>query len=290
MNDAQVIEILVYIKVIILGLVSLAALIYTIPICFHRKLRTPLHLLSVNVSLTLFICALFWGIFLVMSTWFDNILWTEKSCLWILYLQTAVNCLSIYSTCVASLNRLLVIVYHTTVLFRTMRWILICIVVQWIIAILISLPTFTSSLEHCFISGLEIYQQLYVLFIVACLPSIFLSITNISIFLHVRRSTRRTYPARNEVNGTNSIVSQRDIRLLKHMIFMFSIFFCSWVPIYIIGVINWNGTGITYLAYHALQFLPAMGFVTNIIDLFLYNHELRAFLFQKFREHPVSMT
>ena len=147
MNDAQVIEILVYIKVIVLGLVSIAALIYTIPICFHRKLRTPLHLLSVNVSLTLFICVTFWAIYLVMSTWFENILWTEKSCLWILYLQAAVNCLSIYSTCVASLNRLLAIVYHARVLFRTMKWILMCIAIQWIIAITIALPTFTSSLE-----------------------------------------------------------------------------------------------------------------------------------------------
>ncbi|CAF1448505.1 unnamed protein product [Adineta ricciae] len=290
MNDAQVIEILVCIKVIILGLVSIGTLIYTIPICFHRKLRTPLNLLSVNVSLTLFICTMFWGIYLVISTWFDNILWTKKSCLWILYLQAAVNCLSIYSTCIASLNRLLAIVYHTTVLFRTTKWILMCIVVQWIIAILISLPTFTSSLKHCLISGLEIYQQLYVLFIAACLPSIFLSITNISIFLHVRRSTQRIYSAHNEVNGTSLIISQRDIRLLKHMIFMFSIFFCSWVPIYIIAVINWNGTGITYLAYHILQFLPAIGFVTNIIDLFLYNHELRAYFFQKFRENPISST
>lgn len=115
-------------------------------------------------------------------------------------------------------------------------------------------------------------------------------ITNLKIFLYVRRSTRRIHPSHNDVRRTNSILSQRDIRLLKHMVFMFGIFFCGWVPIYIIAVINWNGTGITYVTYHALQFIPAIGFVINIIDLFLYNHELRAYFFRKFHENPVSFT
>ena len=166
MNEAQVVEILVYIKAVILGLVSIGTLIYAIPICFHRQLRTPLHLISVNVSLTLFICVMFWAIYLVMTTWFSSILWTVNSCLWILYLQTAVNCLSIYSTCIASLSRLLVIVYHTRALFGTMKWVLMCIVVQWVIAILISLPILTSSLEvsrvkwnrsDCFIYTLALF-------------------------------------------------------------------------------------------------------------------------------------
>ncbi len=55
---------------------------------------------------------------------------------------------------------------------------------------------------------------------------------------------------------------------------MFAVFFCGWVPIYIIAVIDWDGTGISYVALHGLTILPTVSLFIDVVDLFWYNHEL----------------
>ncbi|CAF1382600.1 unnamed protein product [Adineta ricciae] len=283
MNDRQIIILLVYIKIILLGFTSIGSILYSLPFIFIRRFHTPLHFLSLNVSITIFVCASFWAIYYFMSTFHADILWTEKSCLVILYLQTLVVCQFIYALCIVSLNRLCAIRYHRSVVFRKKKWAIMCIVVQWLFAAIIPLPQFGSSLEHCFISGLELNYQIYVLFIVGVLPGIFLAISNSLIFYSVHRSTRRIQAENQGGDAVGLVSSQRDTRLLKHMLFMYVIFFCGWIPIYIIGVINWDGNGISYIVFHALLILPALSLVIDLIDLFLYSHELRTYLFKKTR-------
>jgi hypothetical protein len=116
-----------------------------------------------------------------------------------------------------------------------------------------------------------------VLIIIAVIPTIFLAITNGLIFNHVHRSTRRVRP-RNMNNTQVPVLSDRDARLLKHMIIIFAVFFFGWIPIYIIAVINWNGNGISYVAQHAIEILPTVSLLIDIINLFWYNYELRRYL------------
>src|SRR5690349_15499531 len=99
MNDEQVIVILVIIKVIILGSISIGACLYAIPLCLIRRFHTPLHLLTLNVCIAAFMCSTFWSIYFIMSTFYPDILWTEQSCLPILYLQTTVSCQVLYALC-----------------------------------------------------------------------------------------------------------------------------------------------------------------------------------------------
>ncbi len=146
MNDEEIIIILVIVKVIILSLISIASFFYALPLCFIRRFHTPLNFLSLNVSLTLFMCTTFWAIYFIMNTFYIDVLWTEKSCLLILYLQTTVNCQFIYALCTVSLNRLFAVVYHNKVLFRTKKWVGVCMSIQWISGVLIPLPQFASSL------------------------------------------------------------------------------------------------------------------------------------------------
>ncbi len=70
------------------------------------------------------------------------------------------------------------------------------------------------------------------------------------------------------------------------MIFMFAVFFCGWVPIYIIAVVNWNGNGIPYVVQHAIQILPTMTLLIDVLNLFLYNHELRRYFTNWRRNEP----
>ncbi|UJR19251.1 hypothetical protein I4U23_022379 [Adineta vaga] len=283
MDDKNIIYILVYAKIILLGFTSIGSILYTLPICLIKKFHTSLNFLSINISITLFLCVVFWAIYFIMNTWYIDIFWTEKSCLLISYLQTTFNCLFIYSTCIASLNRLFAIVYQSKVLFRTKKWVMICISIQWSISIIIPLPHFRSSSQHCFTSGPGLIQQIYSLFIVSILPSIFLIITNIIIFINVHRSTRRVHSMKNDQDQSCSTLHPRDAKLLKHMIFMFVVFFCGWTSIYIVGLVDWSEKDITYVVLHSVAMLPPICFAINIIDLFLYNHELRTYYSNKLR-------
>lgn len=95
--------------------------------------------------------------------------------------------------------------------------------------------------------------------------------------MYARRSTRRVHSNDEQRSGI-VVLSQRDTHLLKHMIFMFVIFFCGWVPLYIIAVINWNGTAIPYVLHHVLTILPTLSLLFDVVNLFVYNHELRRYL------------
>lgn len=108
------------------------------------------------------------------------------------------------------------------------------------------------------------------------IPAISLSVTNTIIFIYVRRSSRRVQPMHGQ--GIRiSVLNHRDDRILKHMIFMFVVFFCGWMPVCIIGAINWDGTMISYILFHSVTILPAISGFINMTDLFLYNHELRRY-------------
>ena len=67
---------------------------------------------------------------------------------------------------------------------------------------------------------------------------------------------------------------------------MFIAYFSSWIPIYLIGVINWNGTGISYTAFHCVLILLGLDFAIDAIDLFLNNHKLRTYFIDKLRRRP----
>ena len=146
MNDVAALHTLVIVKVIILGIISIIACLYALPLCLIRRFHTPIHLLTLNVCIATFFCSTFWAIYFVMSIFYPDILWTEYSCLPIIYVQTTVNCQVLYALCVVSLNRLFCIIYPNKAIFHKSTWVVICVVSQWVFAGLIPLPTFASSL------------------------------------------------------------------------------------------------------------------------------------------------
>ena len=76
----------------------------------------------------------------------------------------------------------------------------------------------------------------------------------------------------------------RDMHLLKHMLFIFIVFLIGWTPIYAISVVDLNG-GIPYWVYLLLQLLPVLSSLVNVVDLFLYNHDLRQYLNEEVFKH-----
>jgi len=118
------------------------------------------------------------------------------------------------------------------------------------------------------------------------LPAIVFAITNGIIFKFTRHSTRRVQPANGE-NAQASALSHRNARLLKHMLFLFTVFICGWTPIYIMMIIDWNGVAISPIVMQVFLAVPAASLIVDVTDLFIYNHELRRYLTNKWEIGPI---
>jgi len=114
-----------------------------------------------------------------------------------------------------------------------------------------------------------------------------LAITNGIIFKTARRSTRRVQPTNGE-SAQAPALSHRDARLLKHMLFLFTVFICGWTPIYIMMIIDWNGVAISPIVMEVFLTVPAGCLFIDIADLFLFNHELRRYFTNQRKIGPTS--
>jgi hypothetical protein len=114
-----------------------------------------------------------------------------------------------------------------------------------------------------------------------------LVISNSIIFIHTHRSTRRIHTI-NEDRAPAVTLRPRDARLLKHMIFMVVVFLSTWGPIYTIMAVNLSllGNAFSPLGLQILLTMPSVGILINVVDLFLYNHELRKYFTNKWHRNP----
>jgi len=129
-------------------------------------------------------------------------------------------------------------------------------------------------------------MSIYTLIIVVLVPTLVTLILNLCMFKYARSSSRRIR-IQNPRNRVNVIVNQqpakisrRDIFLLRHAIFMFAMFILGWTPIFSLVAIDYHGT-VTPLVYTILEILAAISSLCCMLDLFLYNHELRLYIKNK---------
>jgi hypothetical protein len=165
-----------------------------------------------------------------------------------------------------------------------------CIGIQWIFSIILSMPTFFISVEvekelnfilktksdlFFFIirNAMMIfhYGSIFIHFV------IILGIMNTLIFVYTYTSTRRTASAENTTR--NVPLTNRDSRVLKHMIFMFLVYITGWTPIYF--CIVFQPSWFNFLIFDFMQLMPQLSMLIDIINLFIYNHELRNYFNRK---------
>lgn len=120
-------------------------------------------------------------------------------------------------------------------------------------------------------------------------PSLIITILNILIFAHVRASARRVQPqinpsATNPINYIHqpTLITRREILLLRQMIFTFVIFITGWAPVYFTIILSYV-INVYPLIISACVILSQLCILTIIINLFIYNHELRQYLGEKIR-------
>jgi hypothetical protein len=145
MDVKQTVSIIIIVRIILLGFTSIAACLYAIPLCFIRRFHTPANLLTLNVCIAAFVSSTYWAIFYIMDTYYTHTIWTPKLCILIPYMNQMVDTQELYAVCLISINRLFTIVYKNKALFRTKKWVAICVSAQWILGALISLPTLATN-------------------------------------------------------------------------------------------------------------------------------------------------
>ena len=129
------------------------------------------------------------------------------------------------------------------------------------------------------------WMQVYTLLMIVILPSVICLALNLVIFRYVRSSSHRIQPVSHitqdeSVNHQPQRINRRDIHLLRHIIFMFCVFIGGWAPVYIFATIITN-LPFDALSICALIVLAELSLLVNVINLFVYNHELRRHLFNK---------
>ena len=109
-------------------------------------------------------------------------------------------------------------------------------------------------------------------------PSVIFVLSNGLIFFHVRASSRRVQTASIPNEGQQQPkISQRDLSLLRHMILMFCITLGGRAPIPVYQLISCY-RDLSQSILETLLVWYELALLANIVDLFLYNHELRKYL------------
>ncbi len=94
------------------------------------------------------------------------------------------------------------------------------------------------------------------------------------IYQYVRSSSRRIQPQTISKDIQKLKISRRDIFLIRHMILMFCIFVGGWAPVYIIPIIT-DYMPVKTTVSSIFTIWCELALLLDMIDLFLYNHELR---------------
>ncbi|CAF1391552.1 unnamed protein product [Adineta steineri] len=184
-----------------------------------------------------------------------------------------------------TVHRFCVVVYHRKALFKTKRWVVVCILTQWIAQFIISLPFVFEYYDDC--TSNTVWMGIYTLIIAVILPSLITMVLNICIFIHVRKSSLRVQAQQPSgiTSGTNhqqSIISRRDISLLKQMILTFTMFVIGWTPALVINTIDII-IFVDFIIQMASVYLSVICLLVFMINLFICNHEIRRYVFDSIR-------
>ncbi|CAF1270253.1 unnamed protein product [Rotaria sordida] len=219
-----------------------------------------------------------------MSNFDIRRLYVSRTCTLLFYAYNVAGVAVPFAFVTFSINRLCLIVYHAKPFFKKKRWLIICIVCQWIGEFIISLPSIFRKEPYC---NTELWGRIYTCMMAVFVPSFINIMLNIAIFIRVRSATRRVQPRTNNTSENSNRIQQarispREIFLLRQMIFIFLTFIIGWTPVYIVNIIN------PILHIHPIIsqlsiLLCEVSLLSIIINLFMWNHELRQYFFNKIR-------
>lgn len=143
---ADFMRIFTFIRLILFGLTMLVALIYSAPIVCLRRFHYRNNMLTINICVATIFCSLYWFIFYLMLELrpYDTFMFLFNTCAFASIFPVLLTLQVPLSFVTASVNRLCAVVYSNRALFKKKRWLIICIVGQWIFGTLLIMPIFTG--------------------------------------------------------------------------------------------------------------------------------------------------
>jgi hypothetical protein len=141
-------QLLLIVNISLLLITIILTLIYLFSITFVRRFHTTTNILTGNFCLSGMICCLFWIVFDVLSGFYSTIL--DKSiisCILTQYSSLIVNCLLVYSLALITIDRFFIVIYPSKRLFKKRSWSFILLGIQWILAIILTLPHLIFSFK-----------------------------------------------------------------------------------------------------------------------------------------------
>ncbi|CAF0953231.1 unnamed protein product [Adineta steineri] len=231
----RVVYIITLVDLTLLLVTSVLVLIYLLSIIFIKRFHTTNNILTGNVCLAGILCAIYWVIDTVVTVFFPALL-DDYTVLCILsqFFPTMFNCLSIYSLVIITINRFFTVVYPKKRFFQRKTWCFISIIVQWITAIFVPIPQLVFDCQSCtYKTPLPYWINIYKLLVIVIIPSILNFVFNAMIFSFVRSSSKRVHAT--TATATAPIANlkpqhNRDMYLLKHMLFLLAVFVIGWAP------------------------------------------------------------
>ncbi|UJR20633.1 hypothetical protein I4U23_023758 [Adineta vaga] len=284
----DIFKLLIIIEIICLLAIIIFAWIYILTILLVKRFHTAANILTSNICLAGATSASFWIAYFIILGFYPILLSNQAVlCLLLRYFQTVCSCLTTYALLTTTISRFFAVVYPNKRLFQRHTWSIISAITQWILAFTLPSPNFAVITQGCYdYSLVPFWLRFYTLFIIFILPSILIGVFNALIFFNVASSTRRVQAlsttTSNHANSNHQ--HARDMHLLKHIIFIFIVFIVGWGPIYTLSVIAPDSNRY-YTLYLVLQLLPALSSLIVILDLFMYNRDLRHYLKQKIMKY-----
>ena len=125
---------------VLYAVMVLLALIYSLPILCIRRFQNRNNIFTVNVCLTTAFNSLLWLPTAISFLFGYSRETVPKMFPWLFVLQVVSDMTIPYSLVLVSFHRCCSIVYPHKRFFRTRTWIIVCLIGQWIVSGLLSMP------------------------------------------------------------------------------------------------------------------------------------------------------
>jgi hypothetical protein len=129
----------------VLSIVILLTFVYSIPLILIRRFRHRLHVFTINVCMAISCCSIYWLVYYIMTDVNVQEFYKTSTCSLVFYAQTMCTLQVPLALMAVSIHRLCGVVYHSKPFFRSKLWVSMCVVCQWLMGIVISLPIFIRN-------------------------------------------------------------------------------------------------------------------------------------------------
>jgi hypothetical protein len=138
-------DIVHYVQIGVIVITILLALIYSIPIIFIRRFQNFNNIFTANLCFAIICCDIYWILYYLLLKFFPQYLSNQDICSVLVYFEMMCTFQVPLAFVAVTVNRLCSIVYHTKAFFKRKQWIILCITVQWILGIILSIPRIPFS-------------------------------------------------------------------------------------------------------------------------------------------------